>query len=318
MNRWSENSKVAKGVRVLVLALALGSIAGCVQVERIIYLNRDGSGTLTEKIRFDEELFAMARSSKKFGDLSVYLTEAHTKKRATVFGAVSLVKQNVETVDGKIRAVENIFSFKDLNRVTLPALPSRNANWPQQKVSFVLQKPVSVSKHYYPINALVHVLPLTARYAPPAQGTPAKANPNSPAGREKLRKLLPVIRAMLKGFRLSHKITAFGPVGEMSRTNVLFNLGSEDLKDDETLLKLIEWNRFPDEFFGHKGRLGRGGGRIMNQDRRLQVQLESPPSQVKPLDPLKGSARKAPADKPAFKKTEKKKDRKKKERKRKQ
>lgn len=285
---------------LLLLGLLPVLLAGCVQIHRTIELNRDGSGKLTETVRFEEQLLAMARSSPKFRALTDFFKKERLQERMEFFGEVSLVSYETKEEDGTVCEATGVFAFEDINKVTIPAFPHRGTNWVRQKLQFRLQAPVVDSMHYYPGSAHVFFLPLEISFAPGSEAPRIKSDPQTHAEKEALRSALPVIRAMLRGLHASLKIRAFGAIGvgkTYTRTYTVFDVCAEDLDDDETLLKILEWNRYPDEHFTWNERIGRGKGMVMNSARRLPIHLEAMPSQMDPVHPLKKEKEGKKADK---------------------
>lgn len=262
----------------------LCGIAGCVEIERTIRLNVDGSGQLVEVIRFDDRLVQTAKSSPQFDGLMDFLEEKHVRERLALYGKVTLVRHDVKDLGGKGREATTILAFKNINEVTLPALPHRSATWTDQNVVFRLGE-----EHVFKPNWLGPASirkPLQIGFSPPGKKTPGVESAPTPAQRQEIARILPVVRTMIDGFRVTVKLEAFGPIWQgTGSTHVLYDVRADDL-DDEILIKLFEWNSTPDPKLAFpRGTMpvslesGRTG-RIMTGDHTLEI---APPG-AKPVD----------------------------------
>jgi len=277
---------------ILSLCILVSVLTSCIQIHRTIEIRNDGSGHLIEVIRFDDQLFAMAKSSPEFSGLTKFLGKEKIQERMKYFGEVRLESHETRVVEGNIRETHTVFAFDNINKVTVPALPHRGSNWHQQKIRFAVHPPIVINLHYYPTSTRIHVLPLKVTFSPGIKDPEIKVNPKTPLEKEKLRSMLPVIRTMLKGLDISLKIRAFGSISTGHKTRTIYHVQDRDFADDDTLMKTLEWNTFPDEHFIWNEKLGRSGGHIMNKNRALWIYLESVPTQMDPINPLKTGKKK--------------------------
>jgi len=279
---------------VSLVLLAASFLPGCIEIRRTITLQNDGSGTLVEEIRFKDQFLAMARGSQDLAALADCLKKEHLDERMSMFGEVVLVRYETEERDGVVCAAKAVFSFQDIDKIRIPAFPNRSANWPQQSVQFNLQKPVVQMGGYYGF-ATWFKMPLVIALKPSLRESgEAKfaEDPRTPLDKEKLRRLLPALRAMLRGFRWTLTLDAFGSVGGKesngtSKRHVIFDVRDKDLDDDETLLKVLQWNQFPDQYFTWNERIGLADGRVLNVSRIMMIGLNSPAAQLEPINPLR-------------------------------
>src|SRR5438876_271777 len=95
------------GVAIL-LACCLAGVGGCVQIERTIRLNADGSGQLVEVVRFDDRLVETAKSAPQFNGLTDFLDEKHVRERLPLYGEVTLVSHEVKDLGGKGREATTV------------------------------------------------------------------------------------------------------------------------------------------------------------------------------------------------------------------
>jgi hypothetical protein len=227
-----------------IVACCLAALTGCVEIDRTIKLNVDGSGQIIEAVRFEDRLVQSAKSTPEFARLTDFLDEKHLRERLPLYGEVTPVSHEVKDLGGKGKQAVSILAFKDINKVTLPALPHRGANWTDQKITFNLGP-----EHQFQPNWLFPTTtrkPLRLDFSTATKLPKGVDSTPTPAQRQELVRLLPVIRPMLDGFRLRLTVEAFGPIWkEVRNTHVVYDVKADDL-DDETLIKVLEWNSTPD------------------------------------------------------------------------
>ncbi len=256
---------VLKKMGRLALILCLFLPLGCVQIEQTVYLKRDRSGTIVEVITFADRL---VRASKSSPEVAQFMSKARAEERLAQFSGVELSSHEAKDLGDNGKRIRNVYSFKDINEVQISALPNRNTTWPTQKFSFKVGEPRL--HHVVWNNAYYHGLPFQLTLSPNSSTTKSVENPRSAAEMEKLRTLLPYFRAEMRGFRIRLSVETFAMIsgrhkGAVKRYDI-FNLQDSDLSDDDTLLKALAWNRFPDQRFGTgvkvedaRGRIGKGG-----------------------------------------------------------
>ena len=124
-----------------VCAMLLG-LTGCVEVHQLVKMNRDGSGTLTERVRVlprAVRLMAgrMAREGQAAEGFKV-LTDAALEKRVKAIGGVTVKSKTQKTLaDGTLELVV-VYDFKDINQLTFYMVPSFDSTDPRRKGDFRL------------------------------------------------------------------------------------------------------------------------------------------------------------------------------------
>ena len=109
------------------LALAMGGLmaGGCIQAQRTIKVNADGSGTVVDSVK----LIGMAAAMKDMGDSSAQAKvnkEAAIKKKAAAQGLTYVSTETAE--DG---AEKVTYSFKDITKASIsssPAFPNEKSD----------------------------------------------------------------------------------------------------------------------------------------------------------------------------------------------
>ena len=231
--------------RLIVLVSVLAVSVGCVEIERTIRLNVDGSGQLVESIRFDDRLVQMAQSNDEYRGLIDFLEEKQVRNRLPLYGEVTLASHEIKDLGGRGKQATTVMEFKNINKLRLPVLPHRGANWTDQKVVFDL----GATKEFKPswLSPASIRKPLRIELSPATKPTASVDETPTPARRQELVRLLPAVRTMVEGFRITVRLEAFGPIyHEVGNKHVLYDISSSDF-DDDVLINLIEWPTAPDK-----------------------------------------------------------------------
>src|ERR1035437_3039584 len=85
----------------LLLAAVMVVLTGCIQIEETIEVKENGSGKLTEVIRFDDRLIQTTKRVSQVEGLAELLGEARLKERMALYGDVTLASHEVHDLDGK-------------------------------------------------------------------------------------------------------------------------------------------------------------------------------------------------------------------------
>jgi hypothetical protein len=280
----------------LLLVLFLAVLPGCVQIEQTIHLNADRSGTITEVFRLDDRVVQSAKSDPALSALLDCLKEERAKERMPLFGDVTLASHTITDLDANGREAKTVYAFKDINKVFIPALPYRDDHWKSQLIAFNLSDPKDYHEAwrnaYYKVRTL-RIFFAAIPNSPPQATQPAGQAAATPAEKEKLRAMLPIVRSMLKGFHASIKLESFAPIGT-SKTHVIYDVTDEDFADDATLMKVLEWNKSHDPHLGEKSMISGRGGKIMTEPYNVDIVLPSAAPAADSTAPKKEDAKPAP------------------------
>ena len=135
---------------VLVFILLTLVFAGCLQVETTVKVNKDGSGTINEKVLFSKSFVSMIREftlafqdSGSTEDFSLYEEEniiADAKDYGDNVEYVSYNKISIENWEG----YEAVYSFDDITKVTITPDPDSKVDLEEEAVSNELHE-----EHYF-------------------------------------------------------------------------------------------------------------------------------------------------------------------------
>jgi len=251
MTRWTLGA-------VLAGTLMLGG--GCLQIETRIKLNEDGSAKMTERVFFSERLLELAGAKR--AEFVALLGKERLLERMKQMGeGLTLVSHETRTGgDGWMESAVEI-AIPDLNkfRYSSPwAAYLDYADNNQIRTSFVPQ----YKSHPYaggPAGSMSVSFALEkspkGKAAPPKDAPPPKGP--TPKEQQVYRDIAPVVKDMLKGFRLRFTFESYAPVVsglgvrgagataidllDVSDAN-MDQWGSSFWENEEVMLELSQWD----------------------------------------------------------------------------
>jgi hypothetical protein len=225
---------------MLLLSGLVLLFCGCLRVEYTIVLKGDGSGLLVEKVWVADWVIQAAKSDPELAAFPDLLLEKNARERMATYGTLTLVSHAVTNRGCHGMESCTVMAFSTINAITLPAMLSGDTKQPGT-ITFALgpkQKwdATTFTGWNYRVNQSLRISQ-TPRAAA-AQGSV------SPAEKERWVRLLPVIRAMAKGLRISARLEAFGPVnGKPGHT--LYEVTDKDLAAGDALIDVLVYGRRP-------------------------------------------------------------------------
>ncbi len=121
-------------LKVIIAALLVLFLTGCVDTSTIVKVNRDGSGTIEETViismGFLELIQGMSGESSEASEDFNILDKDKLKEKASQIGeGVTLVSsENIKTDSGS--GYKAIYSFKDINKIRINQNPAENVPTP--------------------------------------------------------------------------------------------------------------------------------------------------------------------------------------------
>ena len=243
-------------------ALLLG---GCMQLETTIRLEQDGSATITERLRISGRLLYLDGESGGEQGFTKLLGKGGAEARVAHLGAgTTLVSHKVEESEGSSRQCVSVYKIPDLNQLRYVS-PFLN--------TFEYEKHNTISFQLFPITEstwygrqagqMAVAVKLTTNPPHPPQrkeGEPPPPGP-TPASQQIFRDLEPVIRDLMKDFRLKLTFESYAPLRfrqyyryrgmqaatrtfdllDFSWTN-LDSLGGKFIENEEIMLELVRGN----------------------------------------------------------------------------
>lgn len=188
-----------------VLAMVMGGLmaGGCIQAQRTIKVNADGSGSVVDTAK----LMGMAAAMKDMGDQSAQAKvnkEAAAKKKAAAQG-LTFVKS--ETVDG---VETTTYTFKDISQVkisTSPAFPNEKDEEKDAKKDDPLTFKLARSGNK---STLTVVVPKD-KPAEKKDGEKAEKKKSSP---EEEKQAMAMMKGMMAGLRIATVVEVNGAIAK--------------------------------------------------------------------------------------------------------
>ncbi len=207
--------KILKDLRCLVLPLLMLAVSGCLQIDTKIYLEEDGSGTITERLTLSKKLLDMAGKGGAYKRLTAVLSREAALARMKKMGtAVTLASHKIQ--DSGLGSKECIVVYKtpDIRNFTYPS-PYLAAGFDPGLLKITIE-PIMKNPHrgIYPAGGLrVGVQHLAPKGSIP---TRHKKSPRiktlHPSELQVYRELVPVFSDMMEGFQIRVRFEAYCPV----------------------------------------------------------------------------------------------------------
>lgn len=251
----------ATPARALALVACL-ALAGCVELDLTIRINADGSGTVTERVRFSEQVRDLAANLPANQGLEILLNKDRAAERVHLMGkGAKLVSHTVNDLPGGARECVTVYSIPDVNDL-LVCSPAVCYLEYEESPMVLNHGPHYTDGSGYNIGRM-HVFIQTRRKTqrwPRENASGLKPPPpkDSPAELQKYRDLLPVFKDLMKDFSLTLRIECYAPVRTATRRNTkanthdyfvmlfndknLDNYGTNILESEEFMLALIRWD----------------------------------------------------------------------------
>jgi hypothetical protein len=127
-------------LRGVLIPLCVVLLSGCFQVETTVRVNKDGSGTIEERMmmsrkmisQFDEMAKAFAGEGEKPKPFSLR-DEAKLRARAEEYGPGVAFVSSAEIGDASYAGYRAVYSFKDINTVRLSQEGAKGMAGPEEK-----------------------------------------------------------------------------------------------------------------------------------------------------------------------------------------
>jgi hypothetical protein len=202
------------GVPAACVALAIGTV-GCLQIDTTIRLNEDGSGTVTERLRFSRELLDADRTESGVS-FEFLLARQNAEKRVARMGkGARLAAHSVQNSELASRESVAVFEIPDLTDLRYPSVLV-GVHVPAWDMQIKIREQLNDDWRGWGAGRLrVHFDPCAPPPTPVstnAAAAPPPKLPPGPAGRQVYRDLTPTFRELLKGFRIRVAFEAYGRI----------------------------------------------------------------------------------------------------------
>ncbi len=231
--------------RVLLVAGALLA-AGCIQGQRVIKVNADGSGTITDTVTLGEQarsmIDAMAQMDTSPAAEKKAKKTAKLKERATAMGpGVTLVSYEPSVKGGPEKTM---YAFKDIAAIKIDPTPDSSENDAKQDAS--AEKKDQLSFRFDKKGATSLLTVVGAGPKPHAKSTP----PATPADKQAAEmaatmqaQSMAMMKTMMKGLKMTTVLEVSGKIVKTNAANVvgaqvtLLDLDFDQITADEANFK---------------------------------------------------------------------------------
>jgi hypothetical protein len=110
----------------LLLGFAALALAGCMEVETVVRVNPDGSGTITERLMMSNEIVQMISEMAPDGQPAELLNEQELMDAAPGFGEGVTYVSSAEIESEFGRGFEANYAFTDINMIRVGKKPGKN------------------------------------------------------------------------------------------------------------------------------------------------------------------------------------------------
>ncbi|MDP8267191.1 MAG: hypothetical protein P9L97_00560 [Candidatus Tenebribacter davisii] len=235
-------------IKLIIIGISLLLLlSGCFQIDRLVRVNKDGSGTIEETVlmsqEFIDQISKMSGSkSEKESDEFAYHNPDNLKKEASEMGeGVKYVSSKAMKKDGRLGYFVT-YSFEDVTKIRMDENPADNMmstsgmGKDKEKMSFGFKKGKTAE--------------LTIKF-------PAKEEPEEKISREKTKvsdEDIKMMKAMYNGMKISVKVEVDGKIVKTNATwkdkNVI-TLSEMDfdviMKDEKVFQKLSDSQKMSDK-----------------------------------------------------------------------
>ncbi len=191
-------------------------LSGCMQLDTLVKLNEDGSATITERLRFSRRLLDLSGKEGTEKDIASLLKKESAEERAKQLGkGAALISHEIKDVEGGARESIAVYKIDDLNELHYVSPFAAYKDYAQNN---------SAKFHLYPItetswvgsdagDIAVALRPLNAPKSTqkPKEGEPLPPGP-TPLDSQILRDLQPMLRDMLKDFKVRLTFESYAPI----------------------------------------------------------------------------------------------------------
>jgi hypothetical protein len=196
-------------------AFATLCLSGCVEIETRIKVNPNGSATITERVRFSQQLLDLGSKEKGQLNIAQLLTKDAVQERMKQMGKKTrLVEHTVR--DGEQGSKESVavFQVDDINDFQYVSPFVAYMDYPENNTLKIEMKPLYKSGNYtgQAGEMAITFRPLKApksevrvKDAPPEKGP-------APRDLQVLRQLQPIFADLLKGFKLRLTFESYSPI----------------------------------------------------------------------------------------------------------
>lgn len=274
-------NRIRRTLVSLTTALCLWALSGCMQVETHVKLHKDGSATITERMRFSSRLLDLERTEKADAMISRLLAKEYATQRAGMMGkGTTLVSQKITPSENGSKESIAVYKIPNLNNFQFVSPYLSTREYANHSIIKCKMFPIYQTTWYGRLAGQMGVQFYTGSKVP---RPPKDYKPKVPSPQELqvFRELQPIFEDMLKDFSVKLTFESYAAVrfrqyyryrGQAARTKrydlidfsdkSLDNYGTSFLGNEEIMLELLR---------GHFG-----GGNVSRHTRNHATNLTLP------------------------------------------
>jgi hypothetical protein len=200
---------------VVLAALCVLLLPGCVQLETHIKVHEHGTATVTERVRFSRRLLDLA-GNKQAELLKLLSKEAVLERMKRMGEGVQLVSYELRDADGASKEGVAVFKVEDLNKFQYASPWLAYVDYPENSIVKFKMEPLYKSNAYGGGRAGMMCVSLQFAKKPVEEprlreGETPLPGP-SPLENQLYRELGPVFRDMLRDFQVRLRFESYAPL----------------------------------------------------------------------------------------------------------
>ncbi len=260
--------KILHRARPMLVVLILAT-TGCVQLHTTVRLNKDGSATITERMRISKYLLDLDVQEKEAGASFAQLLgkeEAVARSKKMGKGA-TLTSHGIKDAEGGSREAIAVYTIPDLNDFEYMSPFLAVGKYPDNNRIKFLVSPILADRYGRGVGKLTLTMMLLTKsgkelasiYGPKRKRGEAPPKGPSPRELQIYRDLGPVFRDVMQDFQVRMTVETYAPIGssfgvrnhmagvhEVDVLNFshkdLDMFGSQFLDNEELMLDLVRWD----------------------------------------------------------------------------
>jgi hypothetical protein len=200
----------------LLAALAL-STAGCFELETIIAIRRDGGATVTERVRFSQQLLDFDVGQAGGNKIADLLSRQSVLDRMQHMGkGITLKSHETNDAENGSRESVAVFEIDDISELRYASPFLAYLDYADNNIVKVNMEPITVSNssgRWRAGDITVWLRPVSTpkRDFAPQEGDPPRPQP-TPIELQKIRAVQPIFKEMMRGLKVKLTFESYAPL----------------------------------------------------------------------------------------------------------
>ena len=209
-------NRFKRGIQSALLLAPAFLLPGCMQLDTHVKLNEDGTVTITERLRFSRRLLDLSGKEGSENDIASLLKKEAAEERAKHLGkGAVLISHEIKDVEGGARESVAVYKIDDLNELIYVSPFAAYKDYATNNTARFHIYPV-VETSWVGCDAGDVAVTLRPLNPPKSQPHPKDGEPlppvPPPADSQMLRDLQPMLRDVLKDFKVRLTFECYAPI----------------------------------------------------------------------------------------------------------